>query len=209
MGPLPTGEGPADVGVVPITVETQPTSFEVHVEFAEWNREYNTLVQEIFIYRRDGSVSTTLVEQFEMNSSGRMHIGHYDRHYSSYAGVYERRRMYIYPANTKGVDTTFSGFGQLPQNKDGSVKTNIPWNFNREYQWKQGPNGEDPHPDFGVRHNTQGYIVDDARDRGVWWEIVFDLGKTTVILPSGKHIVLGTLHTRSDEDAKSRSEEVR
>lgn len=82
-----------------------------------------------------------------------------DKHFESgFEGTNEmvreitiKRDIRLYTAVVEGADFTLLGFAHLPGNKEGSIATAIPANFNRTYQ---------------ESHKTQGRIVVDDRERG-------------------------------------------
>jgi len=149
--------------------------FEVIVDFqveATGPMPYRHLVQEIEQTMTqvggDGRVhreSVVLVEAFRLSfdgeSGGRLRFGlepfQRDRHYDSgYASGIEKlreitveRRVRVYPALVEGADWTFYGFAHVPENRDGSLMTNIPPNFNRSHQ---------------ERFQMRGRVVADARE---------------------------------------------
>jgi hypothetical protein len=140
------------------------TEFSVKINFYEWEADYDCLVQEIFL-----PGGTMLVEVFMMENGQQLSC-RYDHHSAStdndFYGVHHRR-MFVYPANVEGVDWDYN-FGHLPENMDGSVKTNISATFNERYQKK---------------HKTQGKVVSDRRDIGFWWSIEWKNGNVTVQIP--------------------------
>jgi hypothetical protein len=124
-----------------------------HGEFA-----YNSVVQEIVqetVYKRtDGSEireRLTLVEAFRLNRVGvnkddlvRYRLQpfqrdrHYERGYQSLGSGIARAEVFrvvrFYAAFVRDADWTSLGFAHLPGNRDGSVTTSIPRNFNERHQ---------------------------------------------------------------------------
>ena len=70
----------------------------------------------------------------------------------------------------------YGDFAQLPENMDGSLKTNIGPFFNVEYQ---------------KNHKTQGKVVKDDRTNSIYWSIIFHDGVTTIVLPDNTKVKLG------------------
>jgi len=162
--PVPFPNIGASVQIKLNDTEATLTDFDVSINFYEWEEDYEFLVQEIFLPN-----GTTLVEVFRMEN-GQQLTCRYDHHSvefeNAFFGVYNRR-MFLYPANVEGVDWE-KNFGHLPENRDGSVKTTIKENFNKDYQKK---------------HETQGRIIDDKHDEGFWWSIEWKNGKVSVQIP--------------------------
>lgn len=124
-----------------------------HGEFA-----YNSIVQEIVqetIYKRtDGNElreRLTLVEAFRINRVGETNDNlvryrlqpfqrdrHYERGYQSLGPGIASAEVYrvvrYYAGFVRDADWTSLGFAHLPRNRDGSVVTNIPRNFNERHQ---------------------------------------------------------------------------
>jgi len=173
----------AAIAVQVVGVETWSTRFVVKIRFAE-DTKWDGLVQEVMLpnYR--------LVEYFKL-PGGKMSNRSYDKHSISFVMSKHVRTMRLYPANVEGVDYA-GNFAQLPENKDGSVVTKIDDYWNREYQWKSGPNGEPANPRWGRNHYTRGKIVSDDRENGsVWWSITHDDGILTITLPDGSITEIG------------------
>ena len=119
---------------------------------------YNSIVQEIVqevVYERfDGRKireTLTLVETFRLHRFGTDDKGevvyrlpsfqrdrHFERGYLSVGPMIKQidvwRVVRFYPAYVEGTDSTHLGFAHLPQNRDGSIVTNIPENFNETHQ---------------------------------------------------------------------------
>jgi hypothetical protein len=141
---------------------------------------YNAVVQEIVqevIYRRyDGREirdTLTLVEAFRLSRVGLdedlrvvyrlpafQRDRHFERGYLSVGPMIETvdvwRVVRFYPAYIEGVDETDHGFSHLPQNRDGSIVTDIPGNFNESHQ---------------RAHELKGAILQDDRQRARWYYI--------------------------------------
>jgi len=162
--PLPFPEEGAEVQMSVDKVESTFTDFSVRVQFYEWEEDYDCLIQEVFF-----PGGATLVEVFRMDN-GQLLSCRYDHHWVSheveFLGVYTRR-MFVYPATVEGVDWDYN-FGHLPENRDGSVKTNVSPSFNEKYQ---------------LNHETRGRIVTDMRSHGFWWSIEWKNGKAEVRVP--------------------------
>lgn len=133
--------------------------FRVRVRFYE-RTEYQGLLQEL-----DLGHGQTLVEYFRM-VDGRMEMCHKDVHFSE-RGSFEIRKMRIYPADVAGVDYSNS-FAMLPQNMDGSVRTNTGPNFNASYL---------------KNHQVRGRVVRCDPARSAYWKIEYDNGKLVVTIP--------------------------
>lgn len=125
---------------------------------AEGEFAYNAIVQEIvqetLYFRTDGKQvreSLSLVEAFELSRAGldpdntvRYRLKpfqrdrHYERGYSSLGPSIVRAEVYrvvrYYPAFVREADWTALGFAHLPKNRDGSIRTEIPPNFNERHQ---------------------------------------------------------------------------
>jgi len=146
---------------------------------------YNAVVQEIVQeveYRRyDGRVireQLTLVEAFKLTRIGTDNDGrvvyrlpslqrdrHFERGYMSVGPMIESidvwRVVRYYPGYVEDADWTRLGFTHLPQNRDGSILTDIPPNFNESHQ---------------RNYELRGRVVQDDRDKGQfyymryhWW----------------------------------------
>jgi hypothetical protein len=144
---------------------------------------YNCVVQEIVqevVYRRyDGRESRetlTLVEAFQLNRVGPDDHGrivyrlpsfqrdrHFERGYLSVGPAFERidvwRVVRFYPGYVSGADWTPLGFAHLPQNRDGSIITDIPANFNESHQ---------------RAYQLKGRVEQDDRDRSRWYHIRYE-----------------------------------
>ena len=80
------------------------------------------------------------------------------------------RTFKVYAGLTTDTDETFLGFAMLPANKDGSVVTLIPKNFNSRYQ---------------ESHVLRGRVVGQSTVSGEW-HIIWWPGKVVVLTPTGK-----------------------
>lgn len=136
---------------------------------------YSHLVQEIVQSTsmtlgngRPVSSEISLVEAFRLRSRGVGDDGRWyyslepnqrDRHFESgfqeahpnLREVRVKRKVRLYPAVVEGADFTSLGFAHLPANRDGSVETRVPPEFNRRYQQS---------------HMTRGRVLFDDRDLG-------------------------------------------
>ena len=157
--------------------------YEVSLGFelrAQDEFSYNAIVQEIVqevVYERfDGRKireTLTLVETFKLQRVGRDDTGevvyrlpsfqrdrHYERGYESVGPMIKQidvwRVIRFYPAYVQGADWTDLGFAHLPQNRTGSVVTDIPENFNESHQRK---------------HELKGEIVQDDRTQSHWYNM--------------------------------------
>lgn len=157
--------------------------YEVSLGFelrADGEFSYNCIVQEIVqevIYQRyDGRKireTLTLVEAFKLNRVGTDGEGtviyrlpsfqrdrHYERGYLSVGPMIEKidvwRVVRFYPGYVEDADWTTLGFAHLPQNRTGSIVTDIPENFNESHQ---------------SRHDHRGRVVQDDRARGKWYHM--------------------------------------
>lgn len=135
-------------------------SYIIKLEFLEWTK-FEGVAQEIQL-----SDNVWLVEYFK-TPNGRIPAFFYDVHHSNI--IYEKRKMFVYPANVEGVDYSFNYFAHLPQNLTGSVKTNIGPNFNKRYQ---------------DGHQTRGKIVSEDRAKGFYWEFEYNSGTLTIVIPA-------------------------
>jgi hypothetical protein len=141
---------------------------------------YNCIVQEIVqevVYRRsDGREireTLTLVEAFKLARIGldeNMNVvyrlpsfqrdRHYERGYLSVgpmiATVDVWRVVRFYPAYVQEADWTTLGFAHLPQNRTGSIVTDIPDNFNESHQ--RG-------------YDLKGKVVQDDRDQAKFYHM--------------------------------------
>ncbi len=131
--------------------QTDEIGFRIRGVYVEFQREvggdWNAGVQEIEFH--DGTV---LVECFKMEQWEYV----YDRHLWSDSKAV--RSMKVYLAVVDGVDWDHKGFAHLPQNKDGSLKTNVSAHFNFTYQ---------------QYHKTQGSVVKQS-DEYMTWRIESD-----------------------------------
>lgn len=149
---------------------TEPAVYIGHTKTIEWGKAgydwvwvtfhhnvegYDRIVQEVYLDN-----GNTLVETFPNNCR--------DRHRDGDADSY--RECIVYPACVEGIDATSSGFAQLPQNFDGSVKTTTGPKFNEYYQ---------------KNHKTQGRITKAARHLATRWTITWKDGKATYHIQEG------------------------
>lgn len=157
--------------------------YEISLGFeliAEGEFSYNCIVQEIVqevVYRRtDGRTireTLTLVEAFKLHRAGRRDDGrviyrlpsfqrdrHYERGYLSVGPMIEEidvwRVVRFYPGFVEGADWTRLGFAHLPENRTGSLVTDIPENFNETHQ---------------SRYDHRGRILQDDRERARWYHM--------------------------------------
>lgn len=126
---------------------------QAHGEFA-YNSVVQEIVQETVYVRSDGSEireRLTLVEAFRLNRVGvtkddlvRYRLQpfqrdrHYERGYQSLGPGIARAEVFrvvrFYAGFVRDADWTSLGFAHLPGNRDGSLSTNIPRNFNERHQ---------------------------------------------------------------------------
>jgi hypothetical protein len=66
------------------------------------------------------------------------------------------RVVRFYPAYVEGADWTELGFAHLPQNREGSIITDIPDNFNETHQ---------------RAHELKGAVLQDDRGRARWYHM--------------------------------------
>lgn len=157
--------------------------YEVNLGFelrAQGEFAYNAIVQEIVqevIYQRfDGRrirETLVLVESFKLSRVGRAENGeiiyrlpsfqrdrHYERGYLSVGPMIKQidvwRVVRFYPAFIEGTHATDLGFSHLPQNRTGSLITDIPENFNESHQ---------------RNYETRGKVVQDDRARARFYSI--------------------------------------
>lgn len=141
---------------------------------------YNSIIQEIVqetVYRRhDGKEvreHLTLVEAFQLTRVGidrqdrvryRLKPFQRDRHFERgylslgplIASADVWRVVRYYPGYVEGADWTPLGFAHLEQNRDGSLISRIPDNFNERHQ---------------RRYVVSGKIVEDDRDNAKWYHL--------------------------------------
>ncbi|MBZ0136195.1 MAG: hypothetical protein K8I27_07475 [Planctomycetes bacterium] len=157
--------------------------YEVNLGFelrAEDEFSYNAIVQEIVqevIYERfDGRKireTLVLVEAFKLSRVGRTEQGdvvyrlpsfqrdrHYERGYLSVGPMIKTidvwRVVRFYPGFVEGADWTDLGFAHLPQNRTGSLMTDIPENFNESHQ---------------RNHDHRGVVLQDDRQSGKFYSM--------------------------------------
>ncbi len=146
-----------------------------HDEFA-YNAVVQEIVQEVVYTRYDAREireTLTLVEAFKLTRIGideeRMVVyrlpsfqrdRHYERGYLSVGPMIEKvdvwRVVRFYPGYVENADWTALGFAHLPQNRSGSLITDIPENFNESHQ--RG-------------HELKGAILQDDRDGARWYHM--------------------------------------
>jgi len=146
-----------------------------HDEFA-YNAVVQEIVQEVIYERFDGRKireTLVLVEAFKLNRVGRDDDGkivyrlpsfqrdrHYERGYESVGPMIKQidvwRVVRFYPGFVEGADWTELGFAHLPQNRMGSMVTDIPENFNESHQRK---------------HEHTGAVLQDDRDKSRWYHM--------------------------------------
>lgn len=157
--------------------------YEVNLGFelrAEDEFAYNAIVQEIVqevIYERfDGRrirETLILVEAFKLSRVGRTEGGevvyrlpsfqrdrHYERGYLSVGPMVKQidvwRVVRFYPGFVEGADWTDLGFAHLPENRTGSLITDIPENFNESHQ---------------RNHDHRGAVLQDHREGGRFYSM--------------------------------------
>lgn len=169
-----------------------------HIYVRMWeNTDYDYIIQE-FTMSNGGSV----VECWHV-PDGQFGINHRDHHYTTSAWPMHARQMVVYPGTVKDADFTSAGFAMLPENMDGSLKTDIGPRFNRSYRYKGVLN---PHtgklefePGNGTNHEIRGRITDCDRSLGVTWNFKYERGKLMVYLPDGSvHIYYDPVFYRED-----------
>ncbi|MCC6573651.1 MAG: hypothetical protein IT462_07660 [Planctomycetes bacterium] len=160
-----------------------PDGYEVVLGFdlrANGEFAYNAIVQEIVqetVYRReDGKQlreTLALVEAFELARVGidndskvryRLKPFQRDRHYergysalgSTIHGAEVFRVVRYYPAFVRDADWSALGFAHLPGNREGTIRTDIPKNFNERHQ--RG-------------YIIEGAILQDDRARSHWYSM--------------------------------------
>jgi hypothetical protein len=146
-----------------------------HAEFA-YNAVVQEIVQEVEYRRYDGRIireRLTLVEAFMLTRIGTDNDGrvvyrlpsfqrdrHYERGYRSVGPMVESvdvwRVVRYYPGYVEGADWTRLGFAHLPSNREGSIVTDIPPNFNESHQ---------------RNHELRGSVVQDDRANGGFYHM--------------------------------------
>jgi hypothetical protein len=146
-----------------------------HDEFA-YNAVVQEIAQEVVYERYDGRKireTLVLVEAFKLKRIGRddddrvvyrlpsfQRDRHYERGYLSVGPMIKQidvwRVVRYYPGYVEGADGTELGFAHLPQNRDGSMVTDIPDNFNESHQ---------------RNHETKGRVVQDDRANSHWYNM--------------------------------------
>ncbi|MCK6439378.1 MAG: hypothetical protein L6Q71_04170 [Planctomycetes bacterium] len=148
---------------------------------------YPHLIQEItqtatyYTNGRRSSHAISLVECFRLNSEPQYRDGEWiygleplqrDKHFESGFAATPRgierivvtRAIKLYPGVVENADFTLLGFAHLPSNRSGSVRTNIPANFNRGYQ--------DDHQLRGT------VLIDDGERNWREYELAYDWRRT-------------------------------
>lgn len=135
-------------------IRSMDTKFETRIQLYEWT-DMPGVVSEIYL-----GYGEVLVEYFR-TPNGRFEVGQYDNHGSISEDLFTHSRwVYTYPARVEGMDLTILGFGELPQNKNGTAISNTdPKTFNRKYH---------------KSHKRQGRVVEDMRKDGIWWYLSYD-----------------------------------
>ncbi|MBX3460135.1 MAG: hypothetical protein KF696_09290 [Planctomycetes bacterium] len=141
-----------------------------------YNAVVQEIVQEVVYTRYDGREireTLTLVEAFKLTRIGYDDGGrvvyrlpsfqrdrHYERGYLSVGPMIETvdvwRVVRFYPGYVEGADWTTLGFAHLPQNRTGSIVTDIPDNFNETHQ---------------RNHELKGAVLQDHRDNARWYHM--------------------------------------
>lgn len=144
-------------------------------EFA-YNAIVQEIVQEVIYERFDGRQireTLILVEAFKLSRVGKDDDGkvvyrlpsfqrdrHYERGYLSVGPMIKQvdvwRVVRFYPGYVKGADWTDLGFAHLPQNRETSMVTDIPENFNESHQ---------------RRYDIKGHVLQDDRDQSRWYSM--------------------------------------
>ena len=144
-------------------------------EFA-YNAVVQEIVQEVVYERYDGRKireTLVLVESFKLKRIGKDEDGrvvyrlpsfqrdrHYERGYLSVGPMIKQidvwRVVRYYPGYVEKADWTDLGFAHLPQNRDASMVTDIPENFNESHQRS---------------HEIKGRIVQDDRAGSHWYSM--------------------------------------
>ena len=140
------------------TKEGSPNEW-VHLYFSHNVSGYEGFVQEVA--GKDGDI---LVEYFH----GRRTSDHHWRSESDTWSV-----CIVYPATVEGIDATPSGWGHLPQNRTGSVVTNVGPEFNSKYQ---------------KNYETRGIVVKDARHLATTWTVSWTGGKASYEIQEGMEL---------------------
>lgn len=141
-----------------------------------YNAVVQEIVQEVVYERYDGRQireTLVLVEAFKLTRVGKDEDGrvvyrlpsfqrdrHYERGYLSVGPMIRQidvwRVVRYYPGYVEGADGTELGFAHLPQNREASMVTDIPDNFNESHQ---------------RNHEIKGRVVQDDRDHSRWYSM--------------------------------------
>lgn len=164
--PQPMGLNDGDMQIRETYRYSDEDDWSAKFKFYEWDDEYDHWIQEVYLPNGD-----ILVEVFNL-VNGQMLSCRVDHHRTKY-GVgpsgKEVRLVYSYMGKVEGVDWNSNGtFAHLPQNRDGTVVTDIGSNFNEAYQ---------------KSNETRGRIVSDNRPEGFWWSLTYEDGKLSVQIP--------------------------
>lgn len=142
------GTGAVKISLVDIT-ENKYSGDRLRVRF-EHEEDYEGFVQEVRL-----DTGETLVEYFD----GCCVV---DNHWRG--SLNSETHCVVYPATVEDIDATTTGFGHLPENRDGTVKTRIGPGFNSSYQKK---------------YKTQGRVVKDLRAKATRWRIEWKDGRVS------------------------------
>lgn len=138
----------------------QTDGFLVNVTLYNLSEDYTGLIQEV---RFDNGY--VLVEWFHVAPG----YGTRDHHVGPDNGS---RTMMVYPADVEGIDgPVVDGaviWAHLPENLDGSVKTNVGPNFNADYQ---------------RQYKTQGKVTRANREGAVFWRVDHEGDDLVVTIP--------------------------
>lgn len=152
------GEPSVFVQYIKTTKERDTGNEKIQVRFHHNVSGYDGVVQELLLPSGE-----TLVEYFRNHGD--------DFHDMKASDSWHE--CLIYPANVEGVDATGSGYAQLPQNLDGSVKTTTGEKFNGWY-WKD--------------YKTQGRVTKAARHLATRWKVTWIDGKASIEIQEGMEI---------------------
>lgn len=169
----PEPKQPPKVSLQIIYMHVTMYSYEIRLRIKEWSDEYTGVIQELIM-----SNGYKLVEYFEL-INGEFAYSTYDKHSTKSIKGLHVRYMRIYPAKVEGLDMR-GNFGQLPQNRTGSVVTRIGPFFNEAYQ-------------SGFK--TQGKVIADDRANSIYWSSYFQNGILKIVLPDKTEIQIGSTHT--------------
>ncbi len=153
------GESAVFIQVYRVGVEKDSPNEAIRLYFSHNVPGYEGFVQEVA-----GESGVVLVEYFHGNRTG-------DYHWRGDPDTWSV--CIVYPATVEGIDATSSGWGHLPQNRTGSVVTNVGPGWNSNYQKK---------------HKTQGKVVKDARHLATTWTATWTGGKASYEIQEGMEI---------------------